>query len=156
MPFPQQNQVYNIPTSISVLQPFDPNLVPAPQDQIPVPLDPPTYEWSSWSMNNYDHPENHCMLSNNSIPWHTEGKTVIYDEIINCNIAIPYSSSGSHVDLITTSLSCFPSGSNPRDPQVPSNQRESIDAIMSSLSFSSSASLSSSSFVTKHPICYEP
>ncbi|XP_058193934.1 transcription factor MYB26-like [Rhododendron vialii] len=140
MPFPQQNQVYNIPTSISVLQPFDqitfdPNLVPAPQDQIPVPLNPPTYEWSSWPMNCDHHPENHCMLNNNSIPWHTEGKTVIYDEIINCNTAIPYSSSGSHVDLITTSLPCFPSGSNPRDPQVPSNQMESLDACDDMLVF---------------------
>ncbi|KAH7858975.1 hypothetical protein Vadar_030029 [Vaccinium darrowii] len=71
MPFPQHDdQVYNNipPTSMSVLQPFDqinfdPNLVPLPHDQFPLPLDPPTYEWSSMNSDQHDFPteENHCI-----------------------------------------------------------------------------------------------
>ncbi|KAH7858807.1 hypothetical protein Vadar_028302 [Vaccinium darrowii] len=146
MPFPQQDDLVdnNIPpTSISVLQPFDqinfdPNLVPVPHDQFPLPLDPPTYEWSSMNSDQHDFPteENHCMLNNTEISWNTEGKMVISNEIIDNNSTMLYPSSVSdhEVDLITTSFPCFPSGSNPLNPHVPSNQMEYSGAIMSSSS----------------------
>ncbi|KAL6996315.1 hypothetical protein U1Q18_006449 [Sarracenia purpurea var. burkii] len=141
---------------------FDANLMPILPPQIPQPLDPTSYDHSSWSLDHYQPPHNtdhqivlkqeeYSMFGNTAAPYYTADKVNVpkittppsYSDpvavpnfpklcdMINCAIPPP----SSDQDQV------FQSGFNSHDPHVaPANQMEYIDAIMSSLPYSTCSS----------------